>query len=162
MSATIKVVAIFFAINTQPLEGESAMSKSPSNGGAGSGSSTRECGIPGCNETTRELKPYCPDHVDDNPYVQEIINALSANKKEQDNVLEKGPEAVDLEGMTASAIRLLLTNHGARTVERLSRDLSLEATIVKKYVDSLVNEGQVTLGRTTRGSTIVRIKEDAA
>lgn len=34
----------------------------------------RKCDAPGCNETTRENKPYCSGHVTLHPYIQAILN----------------------------------------------------------------------------------------
>ena len=131
-------------------------------GDSGENHSTRVCEKRGCIKTTWELKPYCPDHFDEHPYVQEILAALDEDEAEQEKVRKKGPAAVDLNGMTAKEIRRTLILNGARTVERLSRELQLEADTVKSYVKSMQEKGQVVLGRTTRGSTTVRIKEDAA
>ena len=42
-------------------------------------------------------------------------------------------------------------------VERLSREFQLEAEVMLNYVTALRSEWTVVLGRTTRGSTVVRL-----
>ena len=70
---------------------------------------------------------------------------------------KKGPSAVDPAGLTASELMLHLSLHGSRTVERLSREFQLESDVIHNYVSALKSEGKVVLGRTTRGSTVVRL-----
>ena len=129
---------------------------------SGGSSCPRSCEANGCAKSTREGKPYCPDHFDLHPYVKEILAELGDNKAEQEKVRKKGSKAVNLKGMTANEIRLFLGNHGSRTVERLARDLTLDVSVVRSYVASMSKQGQVILGRTTRGTTTVRLSEDAA
>ena len=131
-------------------------------GDSGENSSTRICEMRGCIKTTRDLKPFCPDHVDEHSYVQEILAALNEDKADKEKVRKKGQAAVDLHGMTAKEIRRTLTLNRAKTVERLARDLKLNVVIVRSYIKSMQKKGQVILGRTTRGSTTVRIQEGAA
>ncbi len=123
---------------------------------------TRFCKELGCEQTTREGKPYCPDHVENHPYVQEILDTLAAREAEERQVRSQGARAVDPRGLTAKELVLHLSLHGARTLERLSRELQLDPRIVDGYVSALVERGVVTLGRTNRGSTVVRLAgEDA-
>ena len=123
-----------------------------------SATQTRSCRV--CGGTTREGKPYCPDHVVEHPYVQSILNTLVARREEEERVRQRGADAVDLTGLTAKELVLHLSLHGARTVERLSRELQLDSQVLKGYVGALVEDGAVALGRTNRGSTIVRLTED--
>lgn len=118
---------------------------------------TRACLNDGCYQTTREGKPYCPDHVEDHHYVQEILGVLREREAEEDRVRKRGPSAVNPEGLTAQELVLHLSLHGSRTVERLSREFQLEARVMHNYVDALMQQGLVVLGRTTRGSTVVRL-----
>ena len=120
-------------------------------------STTRSCKAPGCHATTREGKPYCPEHVEFHPYVQEILEILDRREEEEQLVRKRGPSAVDPEGLTAKELMLHLSLHGSRTVERLSREFQLDATVMGNYVRALRNRGLVVLGRTTRGSTVVRL-----
>ena len=118
---------------------------------------TRACERSGCSKTTREGKPFCPDHVEQHPYVQTILGGLAEREAETQRVRTKGPSAVDPAGLTAQELVLHLSLHGSRTVERLSREFQLESQVINDYVHALRDEGKVVLGRTTRGSTVVRL-----
>lgn len=120
-------------------------------------STTRGCESRGCAKTTREGKPYCPDHVERHAYVQSILAVLAEREAETERVRKKGPSAVDPSGLTASELMLHLSLHGSRTVERLSREFQLESDVIHNYVSALKSQGKVVLGRTTRGSTVVRL-----
>lgn len=117
----------------------------------------RTCRTPECGQSTREGKPFCPDHVDKHSYVQEILKILEEREAEEERVRVQGPEAVNLTGLTAQELMLHLSQHGSRTVERLSREFQLEAPVMHNYVSALLEEGLVIVGRTTRGSTVVRL-----
>jgi predicted HTH transcriptional regulator len=119
--------------------------------------STRGCHAPSCSKTTREGKPFCPDHVERHDYVQGILEILEARRAEEDRVRKVGSGAVDPRGLTAQELMLHLSQHGSRTVERLSREFQLEAPVMRNYVQALLEKGLVQIGRTTRGSTIVRL-----
>ncbi len=118
---------------------------------------TRFCDISGCTQTTREWKPFCPDHVERHPYVQSILSTLAEREDEEEKVRQRGPKAVNPTGLTAKELVLHLSLHGARTVERLSRELQLDSKVLDGYVGALVRRGVVALGRTNRGSTVVRL-----
>jgi hypothetical protein len=120
-------------------------------------STTRFCDVSGCTQTTREGKPFCPDHVDQHPYVQTILGMLAEREQEEDRVRKAGFKAVNPQGLTARELVLHLSLHGARTVERLSRELQLDSKVLDGYVGALVRKGIVSLGRTNRGSTVVRL-----
>ncbi|MDC3379430.1 hypothetical protein OAX78_04020 [Planctomycetota bacterium] len=120
-------------------------------------STTRACAARRCAATTREGKPYCPDHVESHPYVQNILSILAEREAEEETVRQRGPRAVDPHGLTAKELVLHLSLHGARTVERLSRELQLDTKVLDGYVGALVRRGVVSLGRTNRGSTVVRL-----
>jgi len=118
---------------------------------------TRGCESSGCYHTTREGKPFCPDHVENHSYVQNILKVLAEREDEEQRVRQRGPTAVDPDGLTAQELVLHLSLHGSRTVERLSREFQLEARVMNSYVDALMERGLIILGRTTRGSTVVRL-----
>ena len=120
-------------------------------------STTRTCENRGCENTTREGKPFCPSHVENHEYVRTILMALAEREAETVRVRENGPAAVNTSGLTAQELLLHLSLHGSRTVERLSREFQLESEVMFNYVTALRTEGSVVLGRTTRGSTVVRL-----
>ncbi|MCA8923533.1 MAG: hypothetical protein KDD82_17080 [Planctomycetes bacterium] len=119
------------------------------------------CRSHGCDQTTREGKPFCPDHVEEHPYVREILSTLQRREEEEESVRCRGSRAVDPGGLTARELVLHLSLHGARTVERLSRELQLDPKVLEGYVSALVTQGLVSLGRTNRGSTVVRLTDES-
>ena len=122
-------------------------------------STTRACEREGCMQTTREGKPFCPDHVEHHTYVRSILKVLEEREAEREAVRRHGPKAVDLAGLTAQELVLHLSLHGSRTVERLSREFQLDSEVIKGYVNALQIKGTVILGRTTRGSTVVGLAD---
>ena len=118
---------------------------------------TRRCHRNGCTHSTREGKPYCSNHVANHPYVKEILDTLAARAAEEAQVRTRGARAVDPNGLTAKELCLHLSLHGARTVERLCRELQLEAKVIEAYLGELVRLGRVSTSRTHRGSTVVTL-----
>lgn len=118
----------------------------------------RACDAPGCVERTREGKPYCPDHVDHLPYVQELLVALADREAQDEAVQKRGARAVDMEAsLTVQEILLHLELHGARTEERLVREINLDAKTLDGYLKALAKRKIITFGRTKRGSVTVKI-----
>jgi len=109
------------------------------------------CFANGCDERTRDGKPYCPEHVEHHPYVRELQAALSQQRGEIDRVERRGAGAVDPGGLTATEMLLQLRLYGDRTVERLSRDLQLPVEVVAAYARGLARQGRVSLSHTRRG-----------
>jgi len=129
---------------------------------------TRFCEVPACTQTTREGKPFCPDHVDHNPYVQDILEHLAVREDEEDrakreairlrgNPRSKLRDFADLDGPTAKMLIQYLEIHGAKTMERLARDLQLDDDVLNMFVRALVNANRVDLDYTKRGSQVVRL-----
>jgi hypothetical protein len=96
------------------------------------------------------------------PYVQAICRAVAARELELERVRQFGHEAVDPEGMTARELLLHLDLQGPATVERLCRTLCLETRLVQAFACALERRGWITLGRTARGSVVVRPVSAAA
>lgn len=110
-----------------------------------------QCRAPGCENATRERKPYCSDHVELHPYVAELTRVIAGRERELAAVGRRGAAAVDLQGVTCQEIVLQLRLYGPRSVPRLSRDLGLEERVVEAYAQALRRCGAVALGSTRRG-----------
>ncbi|MGE0708557.1 MAG: hypothetical protein AB7N76_22985 [Planctomycetota bacterium] len=108
---------------------------------------------------TREGKPYCPEHVDDHPYVRDLLAALAARQAEEERVRTRGSVEVDLDGITAREVVLHLSLHGARTIERISRELQIDSDVVAGYVDALNERDLIDMSHTNRGSTVVKLRD---
>ncbi len=118
----------------------------------------RICDIPGCTESTREGKPYCPNHVDCLPYVQEVLSRLAERDAQDEAVSKRGPRAVDVESsLTVQEILLHLELHGPRTEERLVREVNIDAKTLGGYLRALVKRKIIKLGHTKRGSVLVKL-----
>lgn len=89
--------------------------------------------------------------------MQGILSTLAGLQAEREKVRIRGERAVDLKGLTTRELLLHLSLHGARTIERLARELQLDSDVLQGYVRALVKQGAVNLGRTNRGSTVVKL-----
>ena len=98
------------------------------------------CSMAGCTQTTRERKPYCAEHVEEHPYINDLMHRLADSEREISRVKRRGPRELA---------------QGDRTVERLARDMQLDAHVVQCYVRALARRGRVTLGETSRGNVLV-------
>lgn len=70
--------------------------------------------------------------------------------------LAKGQKVAE-SSLLFQEILIHITNHGPKTVERLSRDLMIDVAIIKKLVRTMKRKGIIKTGRTKRGSVIVRL-----
>src|SRR4051794_13760763 len=78
------------------------------------------CGADGCGRPTTERKPFCIEHLDRLPYVEELQAQLL--KREQEEQAASGKQAwraVDPEGSRAREIIDQLAVRGAQTPKRL-------------------------------------------
>jgi hypothetical protein len=116
----------------------------------------RHCEHIGCDQATREGKAYCSDHVEQHPYVQELLSRLAERDRQDDDVARRGSKAADLEAITAQEILAHLAFHGPRTEERLCRELNVGDKTLVGYVQALKRAKLVTLAQTKRGSTLVK------
>ena len=112
------------------------------------------CSMAGCTQTTRERKPYCAEHVEEHPYINDLMHRLADSEREISRVKRRGPAEVNPHGLLAQEILRELAQ-GDCTVERLARDMQLDAHVVQCYVRALARRGRVTLGETSRGNVLV-------
>lgn len=118
---------------------------------------TRLCKTDACKETTREGKIYCTDHVESHPYVQYLLKRMADRDAEDEQVRMEGATQVNITGITVQEILLQLKQNGTRTVERLTREIQLDKTVIRNYVVALQNAHLVRLGWTTRNSISVTL-----
>jgi hypothetical protein len=104
--------------------------------------------------TTRERKPFCAEHVQEHPYINDLMRRLADSEREVARVKQRGAKEVDTQGLLAREILRELA-HGDRTVERLARDMQIDPSVVDCYVRALARRGRVTLGETSRGNVLV-------
>jgi len=116
------------------------------------------CEFPGCEETTRENKPYCPEHVEHHSYVAGIVAELAARENEIKRVKKVGAKGVRLDGTVVDDLLSYLDEVGPRTVQRINRERMFNTTIAVTtvYVEVMAEAGLVKLGKTKRGSIVVQ------
>lgn len=118
---------------------------------------TRVCEADGCNQSTRENKAFCTDHVENQPYVQDLMRRMADREQEDLKVRQNGSSAVNLKGITISEILLHLRQNGPRTEDRLQRELQIEKGTLYSYIVALRKNGIVELGTTPRGCTSIAL-----
>jgi len=115
------------------------------------------CDISGCFETTREGKAYCSNHVEKQPYVQNLLKRMQERQEQDELVRREGSRAVNLDSITVKEIKLQLSIYGKRTEERLTRELQIDKTIIHNYAIRLQNEGVIAFGQTARNNLTVNL-----
>ncbi len=118
--------------------------------------SGRDCDAENCSSPTREQKPYCTEHVYLLPQASEILSDL-ATRAQQVHEAGRDPETARVDHLAAADILNLLTQCGARTMKRISRDTGISHDAVDAYCVALKREGLVTVGTTPRGGSVVEL-----
>lgn len=106
-------------------------------------STSKVCQIPGCPASTREGKPYCSDHVDQNPYATQLLESLAELEREHAKVRRRGATAVRPDSPTSCEILRELEQQRTCSVARLAQILALPQTLVGTYVQGLARTGHV-------------------
>lgn len=102
------------------------------------------CRVQGCGHSTTERKPYCIDHLDRLPYVQELREALvHRDSEEAAAASRKGWRAVDPTGSRAREIIDQLAVKGAQTPKRLAITVEIRPTSLENYLSALERAGLV-------------------
>lgn len=120
---------------------------------------SRRCGDSGCNEATREGKPFCSKHVTRNDYATHVLQEIADREAEDAAVLKpRTPlSAYNLRGITAQSIIQSLREHGPRTKARLCRELNVERALVDAYARALIRAKIIRLGHTSRGNEVLEL-----
>lgn len=116
------------------------------------------CRHKGCHRTTRERKPFCPDHVDKHDYVKRLKKKIASKQKEEAKVEKRGMRAIKEDSITLQEVRVELAIHGPKTLSRLAKDVNLATNTAKGYVDFLERRDLVKYSTNTRGTLIVEPK----
>ena len=118
-------------------------------------SRSRDCSASGCMNSTREGKPFCPDHVEMHPYVQEVVAFRKLRDAEIVRIAD-GRQVAD-DSLLFKEIIIHITNLGSKTVERLACDLMIDIEAIKKLIKAMKRQKLIKIGRSKRGSTVVRL-----
>ena len=84
-----------------------------------------------------------------------------STKDEQDEPSTEGTVSRNLGSMPVQGWHQHVEMNGARTEERLARELNLELKTITSYVRALRRGRLVTTGYTKRGSTLVKLRKRA-
>jgi hypothetical protein len=102
------------------------------------------CHVPGCGRATTERKPYCIEHIDRLPYVQELQAELAHRDAEEVAAASRrGWRAVDTEGSRAREIIDQLAVKGAQTPKRLAITVEIRPGSLENYLGALERAGLV-------------------
>lgn len=118
-------------------------------------SQPRYCEEPGCGAATREGKPFCPTHVERNPYVQQVLATLRSREQADERVRQRGARPTDVHSLTAQEILHFTEINGPKTVRRLARELNQSIEVIRAYAKGLERQGLVSLTLTRRRRTVV-------
>jgi len=128
-------------------------------------SESRTCAEPDCIKTTREGKPYCPEHIIKMPRVQQLLLQMADREKEVEEA-EKGLDQLKdhleehPDSLLIKELLLRLRTQGPQTIDSLPKSLQISSTAVNSYV-LLLLENKIIIdlpGRRT-GTTFIKIKE---
>lgn len=123
--------------------------------GERTGRNTRHCHADNCKKATTGRKPYCVNHVEMQPYIQELQERIAGREAEWVRVKQLGARAVDPDGLTAREILHYMDVHGPCTVRRLAKDLAMERALLDCYVSTFATCGLVELSANKRGARVL-------
>jgi len=95
------------------------------------------CSHPGCRESTTANKPYCLEHIDELPYVKQLLQEIARREATGGETDPTGPDAAD--------VLRQLDVHGAMTLPRLAREIELPPERLMKLLRALQTAGRVAL-----------------
>lgn len=122
------------------------------------------CEKEGCNNTTREGKPYCSDHVLDHVYAG-TVHRLVMQRQQEAWLLEwRGVMCgIREDWLLVQETLAYLKHNGPKTVEGLARQLGIHAeNHMRPLAEWLINNGIVKKSSTKRGSTVLRLANHEA
>ena len=108
-----------------------------------------------CENATREEKPFCPTHVLDHPYVQDIRLRLA---KVQDEIKKAEDKSLfSAHSVLACEILRFVDLNGPHTTQMIAKQLDYPKEAVFNVVAYLGRRGDVVLERKRKGIYIVHI-----
>lgn len=112
-----------------------------------------------CGAATRERKDFCPEHVEQNPYVADLLRVMDKMDQEDARVSVHGHMAVDAQGENAKEILAFISVNSAPSVERIAKELSRrDVRITTHYLVALEQGRLITVERNKRGKLIAKIR----
>lgn len=97
---------------------------------------TKHCEVAGCGNFTRERKPYCPEHVDNHPYVQDLLQQLANKADSLKKTKNWKPDPTLI-----SDIVLLVSTKGTITAAAAKREMNIDEESIEKLMRFLAQAG---------------------
>lgn len=127
---------------------------------------TTRCQKVGCDEPTRRDKPYCPEHIEESGYVQEVLAKLAGKELEEDFAENRPADLSNYlqsveRSYTVDDILLALRLHGTKSKDWLRKQLNLSAEAMDAYLRYLVSKGLVSTkkDRKRKGRVFITLVE---
>lgn len=105
-----------------------------------------------CGEITKERKPYCEEHTEQNPYASQVISRLTEIENQNQAALNGQPEMVH---MTAQDLIIFIKDYGgSMPLKALLSTFDPNSNLTQIYLDLLIQEEMVEIvqKKKTRGS----------
>jgi len=115
---------------------------------------TRQCTHEGCPKTTREGKPYCPKHITDAPYIQDVMLEIAKQDREAE-ILNQQYGSIPRDGFHAREC-LFLLRLNSYTDRLLARNLDLSLHAARRLIGMMVRWGYAYSEKGRRGTLIIR------
>lgn len=110
--------------------------------------SSAACTVQGCSNSTRDQKPWCPDHiVDYDPNALRILADMGQRDKEVEKIKETG---LVIDGILVAEATMYFKEQ-AHTVPGLARQMKLTHDVVGKLVNSMRRRKLLSVAKTSRG-----------
>lgn len=109
------------------------------------------CEKEGCQNSTRDNKHYCTEHVEENPYAKQVVARILQNELELKEASGDGPvtEYLELE------FKAVMRDHGwCATVPRLCAELGWCVKLVKKVAHHFEESGHLKMTKGERETLI--------
>ena len=115
-----------------------------------------------CGAATRERKPYCSEHVLEEPYPRRLAQIIAGAEREVANVAKRGAKAVNVDGLIVEEILDGLRTTGQITWRRLLKDRitflnSTNEVVTGAYLQRLLAEKLVVATVNQRRATVVTL-----
>lgn len=115
----------------------------------------RYCDI--CAKATTGGKPFCHDHVLENPYAAQLVAVIADREQEIAEITTWGERGVRSGGTVLADVLHHLGAHGPCTLSRLAYETGLPFVVVEACAKWLRRNDLVALGETKRGNTTLRL-----
>lgn len=114
---------------------------------------TSPCQAPSCQRSTREGKPFCSDHIELAPYVQQVLGIL-AERDEEERVLELKRGRIAKDGFFYRETLLLLRSKDF-TAKGLARRLDLSHHAAERLIRLIASDRLARQSQTSRGDLTI-------